>query len=436
MNTVCITDFGAASDGRDCTAAIQAAIDTCFAAGGGEVQVPAGTFVTATLRLRSNVTLHLLRDACLQGMRDAEAYTAWVADTVEPLDADRRAFDEAAAAHHPFLFNFVCSRWRNALIRAVHAKNIAIIGEENSLIDGADCYDAQGEEGFRGPHAIGLHDCDGVTLHGYTVRRSGNWAHAMFECRDIRVTDIRVFGGHDGVHVRSCDRVAVRGCVFHTGDDCVAGFDNTDVTVEDCELNTACSAFRFGGTHVSMRRCRLFGPAEYMHRLSLSDEEKRHGVTAPAAHHRRNMLSAFTYFADNSRPVRYSPGDWRVEECTVENADRLLHYNFSGNEAYQQNRPLQDIHFEDIRAGGIRLPLNLCGTPDQLVTCTLHHVDLAFAADMPLMHAAYFNTILLDDVTIHGTTTPRVRVWTMGTITGSTPVLTERADEAFFATPL
>lgn len=54
-----ICDFGAVADGKtDSTAAIQKAIDTCAAQGGGTVIVPAGTFATDMISLRSFVEFH------------------------------------------------------------------------------------------------------------------------------------------------------------------------------------------------------------------------------------------------------------------------------------------------------------------------------------------------------------------------------------------
>ena len=59
-----VTDYGACAGAAELqTKYIQAAIDACFAAGGGEVVVPAGVFRTATIRLRSHITLHLLSGA-------------------------------------------------------------------------------------------------------------------------------------------------------------------------------------------------------------------------------------------------------------------------------------------------------------------------------------------------------------------------------------
>lgn len=55
-----ITTFGAKGDGETQNrAAINQAIEAAAAAGGGTVEFPAGTWVTGSLCLRSNVTLRL-----------------------------------------------------------------------------------------------------------------------------------------------------------------------------------------------------------------------------------------------------------------------------------------------------------------------------------------------------------------------------------------
>src|SRR3982074_2098371 len=67
-----VKQYGAKGDGttKD-TAAIQKAIDDCTAGkGGGTVEVPSGTFVTAPIVLKSNMTLHLASGATLLGSPD------------------------------------------------------------------------------------------------------------------------------------------------------------------------------------------------------------------------------------------------------------------------------------------------------------------------------------------------------------------------------
>jgi len=53
-----ITSYGAVAN-TVCTKSLQAAIDACNAAGGGDVVVPAGAFLTGTVHLKSNVNLYL-----------------------------------------------------------------------------------------------------------------------------------------------------------------------------------------------------------------------------------------------------------------------------------------------------------------------------------------------------------------------------------------
>ena len=49
-------DYGARGDGRTKdTAAIQKAIDACTQAGGGTVQLPAGTYLSGSIYLKDNV---------------------------------------------------------------------------------------------------------------------------------------------------------------------------------------------------------------------------------------------------------------------------------------------------------------------------------------------------------------------------------------------
>src|SRR5580658_7637985 len=69
--------FGARGDGttKD-TAAIQQAIDTCEKKGGGTVTLVEGTYLSAPIVLKSNITLHLDKGATLLGSADHADYPA------------------------------------------------------------------------------------------------------------------------------------------------------------------------------------------------------------------------------------------------------------------------------------------------------------------------------------------------------------------------
>lgn len=415
---------GAATGEELQTGKIQAAIDQCFLKGGGEVQIPAGKYRTGGLRLRSGVTLHLLKGAVLCGSRNPEDYFGYRTDKLEPLDPSlitEAVWRPASDPDRDYAFmQKLGSRWNNALIRAIGAKDIAIIGDEGAIIDGSDCYDETGEEHYRGPHCIGMWYCKGITLRGYTVKNSANWAHSLFFTENISAEKVTVIAGHDGIHVSSCDNVSVRQCQFYTGDDCVAGFDNNQVIVRDCDLNTACSGLRFGGHDVLVEKCRFFGPAKYLFRGSLTKEEKRTGVASSGGKHRYNMLSAFTYYSDFTLKVRKPPGNIVIRDCTIENTDRLLHYNFSGNETWQKNSPLRSIRFENLKASGVSMPLDVYGDTKTRVILEMVNTDFTFRTGfdkVAFIHACNYERITLDQVIIKGTgSAPLIKTWSQGKI--------------------
>lgn len=340
--TVSARDHGLTEGEAFQTAAIQAAIDDVFTHGGGEVTIPAGRYLTGGLRLRSGVTLHLLENACLLGSQDPDDYDILERDTLEPIphdDAHKRAL----------------SRWNHGLIMLVDAENVAIIGEKGSVIDGRDCYDPVGEEHYRGPHGIHAINSRNLTFRGYTIQNTGNWAHCILSCRAIEAENLTVLAGHDGFHVRACENIRVEHCVFHTGDDAIAGFADLNMVVRDCELNSACSDFRFGGTNVLCERIHAFGPGIYGHRYTMSKEEQAQMLPTNDTH-RHNTLAFFTYFCTDELPLPAEPGNMIFRDCVVEGPDRFFQFNFSGSDPWQSGSGVKNVRFENMKVSGISMP--------------------------------------------------------------------------------
>ena len=365
----------------DVTREIQRAIDECFLAGGGRIVLGEGTYNVGGLRLRSNCTLFLKRGATLKGTRDVEAYAILKNETLEPIPEQYKTDDLWEPAKRRASSDFqtrAASRWNNAIIRIIDAHDVAIIGEEGSVIDGSDPYDKLGEERYRGPHGISYHHSASLKFCGYTIKNTGNWAHNGYKSTDIEYRGITVLGGHDGIHNSSCDRYLIEDCSFYTGDDCVAGFDNCDVSVKNCVLNSACSGMRFGGVNVLVEKCRFYGPAEYFFRGSLSLEDKMAGNPSPRSG-RKNMLALFTYYSDFSLKIRYLPKNIIIRDCVVENCDRFLHFDFTGTHVWQRNKPLTGISFENIRASGIGMAINAYGDVDNPLTLRLKDCDIGFS---------------------------------------------------------
>lgn len=406
-NELCITDLGVKPNLDTLqTEGFQEALDKIFLMGGGRLTVPAGRYRIGGVRIRSNTTLYLCAGAEIYASRDPEDYFYIRNDPIEPIPPEDRTEVLWTNARTPGRdFSFITkpgSRWNNGIFRAAHAENISIIGEKGSVIDGCNAYDPIGEEHYRGPHGINMHRCKNVHFEGYTIRNTGDWAHCIQFSEALSWKNITVEGGHDGIHNRSNSDILIEDCEFYVGDDCVAGFANCNVTVRNCVMNTACSGLRIGGTDILVENCRFYGPARYLFRGSLSKEEKESGAMASATG-RNNMLSMFTYYADRSMSIPKQPENIVIRNCTVENCDRFIHYNFSGNEIWQLAAPLKSLKLENIEAKSIHMPLTAYGSPDLPLELTMKNINISFEDEIEtqsFMHVAHLSKLTLENVRV------------------------------------
>ena len=422
-----IRNYGAVFSDQLQTKAIQDAIDACFLAGGGRVLVPCGVYLTGGLRIRSNVELYLEAGAILKGSRNPEDYMAFQQDTLEPVTMETVGTTPATCRSA-----VSTSRWCNGLIRALDAKNIAVIGEKGSYIDGNNPFDPQGEENYRGPHGMSIWRCENIRLEGYTFMHSGNWCHAIFQSQNITVRNISVFGGHDGVDVRTCDNILIENCEFNTGDDCIAGFDNHDVIIRNCILNSSCQALRFGGNNVLVENCRS-DKQRFGFRNGLSDEEKRNGELSTLTC-RREMTTPFSYYCDHRAVLRKPAENITIRNCHFATAKELIRLEFDGLHRWCCNRSLRQIRFEDCSFGGMMRPGMLWSYEDEKVTCHFKNVKISAREGYekePLFVAANFDKLIFEDCTIEGYEDPTILVATddVVEVINSTPVHVKKATQ-------
>jgi hypothetical protein len=292
-----------------------------------------------------------------------------------------------------------------------------------------------------------MHFCKNVTFCGYTIQNTSNWAHAIFQSEGITFRDLTVLAGHDALHTRACSDVLMENCKLMTGDDAVAGFDNINVVVRNCEISSACSAFRYGGYNILVDNCNVWAPCPYQFRGSFTYEEKAAGATV-SEKGRTNMLALWTNFVTDDLPVRHAPGKIVLRNCRVKNADRLLHLNLSGNEAWQRGNPPEDITFENVEAEGIKMGLTAYGVKGAPMALALKNVELGVHEDFkewPLFRVANCDEVRLENVKITGYEgASLVRAWSEGvkvTADGldcdmSGKELLALADEEFVAKPI
>jgi len=350
-----VTRFGAKADDEVLDSApIQQAIDACAAAGGGTVRIPKGRFLAGGLLLKDHVRLLLEAGSVLQGSTNCADYGGK-------------------------------SLWTDAVVSGWNAHDLRIEGP--GTIDGADCRNPKGEEGFRGPHAIFLTACTNIVIEGLTIKRAGNYAML---CRDSDQAEIRrvtVRAGHDGLHAQACRSFKVRDCDFRTGDDCLAGCDNQDFSVTDCQINSSCNGFRLGCDELVVKNCRFWGPGQFQHQIS----------------HRTNMLAAFVHFAPKDRKPRLPSDHWLIENVTIDNADMVYGYDFERG-LWQTGQPARRLRFQNVQATGLAQPLRVLGDTNRLFELTLENVSLALRPgkqDQEVVNVSRFGSLVLSNVTLH-----------------------------------
>ena len=232
-----ITGFGAVGDGvTDASAAISQAITAAAALGGGRVVVPAGSFVTGPIRLKSNVELHLEKDATLLFSTNTQLYLPAVFTRFEGIEC----------------YNY------SPLVVAVGQTNLSITGE--GTLDGqadASWLTWKGGKGT-GPHTqtaararldkmnndqvpvdqrrfgagdylrpnfIQFQRCSQVMIEGVKIRHSPMWEIHPLLCTNVIVRGVDIFShgaNNDGCDPESSRDVLIEKCIFDTGDDCIA----------------------------------------------------------------------------------------------------------------------------------------------------------------------------------------------------------------------
>lgn len=230
-----ITDYGAVSDTtRLSTAAVQKAIDSCNAAGGGTVSVPAGNYKIGSIVLRSNVTLNFENGATLYGSTDIADY--------QPMTTD-----------------YVSLRTNVPTIQLIYADNAS-----NVAITGLGTIDGRGnafpkltwnDEGITRPHLLRLIRCSDVTVSGVTLKNSGCWMQHYLACDRVKIHGITVINrnnyNNDALDLDGCHNVTVSDMIADSDDDGITLKSTSprlceDITISNCVVSSHCNAIKLG----------------------------------------------------------------------------------------------------------------------------------------------------------------------------------------------
>ncbi len=246
-----VKSYGAAGDGKQLdTAALNKAITACNAAGGGTVLVPAGTYLTGTIQLKSHVTLSLDSGATLLASLNRADYP----DTDDAYNPGKKVIA--------------------SVIYAENADDLAVVG--NGTIDGQGklwwdgVYDdnpklaavlplndyekqaiAQDKRGR--PQLIRFVKCTKVDIEGIHLLNSPYWNVHPELSTFVNINGLTIQApahspNTDGIDPESCSDVQISNCRISVGDDCVTlksgqdapgrlvGIPDQNITISNCVM--------------------------------------------------------------------------------------------------------------------------------------------------------------------------------------------------------
>lgn len=237
-NDFIVTEFGARGDGLTVnTEYINNAIEACSLAGGGTVYFPAGSFVSGTIVLKSNVHLYLEAGSVLMASTDLADYLV--------ITPSFRSYTDV---------NYV----DKSLIYAEKAENLGVSGK--GIIDGNG-----GHEQFNfsndpshykdRPFLIRMVECSGVFIEDITIKDSPMWVQHYLACESLIIDGIKVRSevnvNNDGIDIDCCRNVRISNCDIRTGDDAIVLKSTApkmceNIVITNCLLSSNCCAFKIG----------------------------------------------------------------------------------------------------------------------------------------------------------------------------------------------
>ncbi len=261
-----VLDFGAIGNGstKD-SAAIQQTIDECARNGGGTVYVPAGTYLTGRICLRSHITLFLDAGATLLFSDDFQEYppeqTRW--EGVEcygfsPLMYGKN-LENVSLIGRGTLDGQGGPWWNERENRRREGKNRPETEIEKRLAMLNTDYETAGSGGggretqFLRPPLVQFMNCTNVLLEGLTHQNSPFWNTHLVYCDNVLIQNVTFKNppnapNTDGLDIDSCRNIRVDNCVFDVGDDCLclkSGIDEDgrrvgrpteNVTITNCTM--------------------------------------------------------------------------------------------------------------------------------------------------------------------------------------------------------
>ncbi len=255
LPTVCLADihdvrkYGAKGDGtHDDAPAIQAAIDACSSAGGGEVVFPANhVYLSGPVQLKSNVSIVLENNAVWKAHPDEHLYC-------------KSAFGKNEGEGMLWLWAKDIENLSFSGRGTIHGNGIRFMGKE--LLDS---YELKPVTTFDPrPHVLTLIGVKNLSIRDITIREGAYWTVHLIGCDGAVIDGISLLNNlkirnGDGIDLDHSRNVRIANCHITSGDDAICLKNRReyeeygpchDIVVTNCVMESRSCTVKIGSENM------------------------------------------------------------------------------------------------------------------------------------------------------------------------------------------
>ncbi len=358
--------FGIKSNGTTMnTTAIQKAIDYIHEQGGGRLVFYVGRYLTGSIELKSNVTIHLNEGAVLLG------------------------------STNPYDYRQIPGTWLG-LILANKAENIGVTGR--GVIDGQGRetsynYIDQIQKGVikdelkydrpaSRPTLIFLRECKNVEINNVTWKYSAFWVQIYDQCENLNIdritVDSKAFWNNDGIDIVDCNGVKLTNSFFDATDDaiCLKSHDPKsicqNIEVSNCVARSSASGIKFGTAsrggfrNIKMTNIKVYDTYRSAIAIQAVDGGLVENITIDSLHSYNTANVIFLRIGE-----RYEGEKAKLNNVTISNVYAEVPAG-KPDAGYEYEGPVEDLP-RNIS------PASITGLPGQYVTnVTLKNITIVY----------------------------------------------------------
>ena len=228
---------------ESCTELINQTIEKASSEGGGTIYFPAGVYLTATIHMKSNITLYVESGAVLRFSDRFEDYLPFVKirwegtvmNTLSPLiyahDAENLTITGRGTLNGNGFKWWSWEKETRELIKKNGGKLPALNKlqrmweEANEDLEISDYYKPSLERRMFRPPFIQFYECNNVLIENVKIVNSPFWTVNPEFCDNVTIKGITINNvpspNTDGINPESCRNVHISDCHISVGDDCI-----------------------------------------------------------------------------------------------------------------------------------------------------------------------------------------------------------------------